>query len=682
MRIPVISQLSPPLDGVAPQRKRQLGVDSYVKRGDLVVRGVLAALGFAWLDLTLAGAALAQPAPAVPGLKTVAGPGAVDPELLRPLTPLDQFSVSARQPKGAPAAKPAAIAFDLTVTGLDKTGLAARFRALSSLRNAKSKAVNTAQIGARAREDVKTIESLLRSNGYYDGHADLTVTPAADGSGKVGVAIAVSPGDQYRLGQVQVTGPATRPPDLARQALPLKTGQPIIAPAVEAAEADVSLRLPEQGYPFAKVGERDVALDGATHTGDYTLPVDPGKRSSFGAVLVEGAPVMSQRHLQVIPRFKAGQLYDSRKVDDLRKALVATSLYNSVAVSKLDTGTVAPDGTEVVNLAVQGTAAKPHTLSGSVGYETGLGASVSAAWTDRNLFPPEGALTVVGLTGTQQQQLGVTFRRSNAGARDRSLQALVQYAHEELDAYKADTATVGFTVSRDSTPIWQKLWTYSAGVEAIVSSETGYDLNLAETVRRTYEVGALPLLVEYDRSDSLLNPTRGFRLLVRPSPEVSLGDGTQPYLKGIVQGTGYYPFTDSFVLAGRLEFGGLFGASAFDIAPSRRFYSGGGGSVRGYGYQQLGPKDPNSNPIGGSSQTEFSVEGRYRVGDLGVVGFLDGGQVYETSTPQFTNIRYGVGIGGRFYTNFGPLRLDIATPVARQAGESIVSLYISIGQAF
>ncbi len=606
----------------------------------------------------------------------------VDPELLRPLTPLDQFTPAAQSPAGGPAPQPAPVRYRLEVTGLDKVALKARFLGLSSLKNSKTKAVSTAQIAARAREDVKTAESLMRSEGYYDGRADLTITPAANASGEVEVVIAATPGGRYSLGQVAVNGPPTRPPGLARRALTLRSGEPIVAPEVEAAEANVTLRLPEAGYPFVKLGQRDVLLDSEKQTGDYALPVDPGKRSSFGHVLVEGAPVLSQRHLQVIPRFKAGQLYDARKVDDLRKALVATSLYNSVAVTNLDTGVAAADGTEVVDLQVRGAKAKPRSLSAALGYDTGLGASLSAAWTNRNLFPDEGALTVQGVGGTQQQQLGVTFVRSNAGLRDLSLQALAQYSHENLDAYNANTATLGFTLSRNSTPIWQKRWTYSAGVQAIVSSESGYDLNLGQTVRRTYEVGVLPLLLQYDHSDSLLDPTRGFRLIARASPALSVGDGTRPYLKGIVEGTGYYPIAAHFVLAGRLQVTGLYGASASDIAPSQRVYAGGGGSVRGFGYQELGPKDPNNGPIGGASSTEFSVEGRYRFGNLGLVGFLDGGQVYETASPRFSDIRYGVGVGARFYTNFGPLRLDIATPIARQPGESVVSVYLSIGQAF
>jgi translocation and assembly module TamA len=118
------------------------------------------------------------------------------------------------------------------------------------------------------------------------------------------------------------------------------------------------------------------------------------------------------------------------------------------------------------------------------------------------------------------------------------------------------------------------------------------------------------------------------------------------------------------------------------VAPSRRLYSGGGGSVRGYGYQQLGPKDANGDPLGGRSQVEFAGEVRYRFGDFGIVPFFDAGQVYEGLAPKFSDLRYGVGIGARYYTNFGPMRIDLATPIGRRPGEARLALYISIGQAF
>jgi translocation and assembly module TamA len=135
-------------------------------------------------------------------------------------------------------------------------------------------------------------------------------------------------------------------------------------------------------------------------------------------------------------------------------------------------------------------------------------------------------------------------------------------------------------------------------------------------------------------------------------------------------------------LGARARLGTIFGASRDQIAPSRRFYAGGGGSVRGFGYQELGPRDAKNVPLGGRGLSEFSIEGRYRFGDYGVVGFVDAGQVTERQYPDFSDMRVGVGVGGRVYTSFGPVRADIATPLGRRPGEALITVYVSIGQAF
>ncbi len=156
----------------------------------------------------------------------------------------------------------------------------------------------------------------------------------------------------------------------------------------------------------------------------------------------------------------------------------------------------------------------------------------------------------------------------------------------------------------------------------------------------------------------------------------------RPYARTMIDASGYYPIGDSLVIAGRARAGSIFGIARDDLAPSRRYYGGGGGSVRGYGYQRLGPFGPNGDPVGGRSVNEFALEARYRFGNFGVVPFVDAGNSYASVFPQLTDLRFGAGIGGRYYTNFGPLRIDIATPLNKRKGDSLIALYISIGQAF
>jgi translocation and assembly module TamA len=156
-------------------------------------------------------------------------------------------------------------------------------------------------------------------------------------------------------------------------------------------------------------------------------------------------------------------------------------------------------------------------------------------------------------------------------------------------------------------------------------------------------------------------------------------------LKAQIEGTGYLPFGD-LVLAGRLHMGSIVGANRGRIAPNRRFYAGGGGSVRGFNFQGVGPRDADGAPTGGNSVTEAAIEGRYRFqafgNDLGVVAFVDAGDVDPGTTPRFDNLRVGVGVGVRYFTSFGPVRIDVAMPINRQEFDPKVAFYVSIGQAF
>uniref|UniRef100_UPI0015757577 autotransporter assembly complex protein TamA n=1 Tax=Sphingomonas bacterium TaxID=1895847 RepID=UPI0015757577 len=632
-----------------------------------------------------ASAPAATPAPASTAPSDTLPPtGPGDPQLAQPLTPLASFDTAPLETaadvrdKNAPR-----IRYDTRIEGLDKVNLKSSWQALSALRGGHGKADNATQVTARAREDEALAVRLMKSLGYYDGTATSVVAqvPAGERS-TLAVTVTAVPGTLYRLGKVTVnTGPTT-PPDLVRRELPLATGDPIDALRVQGSEANVSLTLPQQGYPFVKVGDRDILLDERAFTGDYTLPVDTGPRSSFGRIATTGDDVFGLPHLDVFPRFREGQLYDSRLRDDLRDALVATGLFSSISVEPQRTGVIEPDGTERIDLLVRQAIGPEHALAGQAGYATGQGFSLTGSYTDRNRFPEEGALILTGIAGSQEQGASANFRRSNAGRRDRTFSALVSVDHTNYDAFNAFTATVSARWSYVSTPIWQKRITYYYGGEIAGTNESVYDFGLGDRTRRNYLIAALPAQVQFDTSDNLLNPSRGYRIALTGSPETSVQGSVSPYARLQLDGSYYRSVSSSLVLAGRLRVASILGIARDDLAPSRRYYGGGGGSVRGYGYQRLGPFDPQGNPVGGRSLDEFSIEARYRFGNFGIVPFLDGGNAYESSRPKFSSPRFGAGIGGRFYTNFAPFRIDVATPLNPRPGDGKIALYISIGQAF
>lgn len=621
-----------------------------------------------------------------------------DPEIDDPLVPLENFDVErfdeSEYTEAAENLDDAELRYEYRLEGLESLSdksdvrpvnaddIRGRFSELSALETGDGKAVNGAMISARMREDQQLLVDIMSGQGYFDATVNGNLELPAQKGDIVTVILQVTPGQRYDFASIMFEAGPVEPEDLISKNFVPKIGEPIVAERVLAAEANLAVALPQEGYPFVDIGQRDILLDPETATGDYTLPVNTGPRSSFGEIVTTGTTAFDADHVGVIARFEKGELYDSRKVDDLRKALVSTGLFSIVSVKPSPSGEAGPDGTEYATINVEQEAGPPRTIAGSAGYGTGQGIRVEGSWTHRNLFPPEGALIASAVAGTQEQGASVTFRRSNAGRRDRTVEFGLSALRSDLDAYEALTGRLGGRISYNSTPIWQKRFTYSYGFEVLGTNEEDFNFSTGERDSRTYYVAALPGEVTFDTTDSLLNPTEGFRISAKLSPEASLGSGTQFYGRGQVEATTYYGIGSSFVLAGRARIGSIAGADRADIAPSRRFYAGGGGSVRGFGYQELGPKDIDDDPIGGRSLIEAAAEVRYRFGDYGVVGFVDAGQVYTSSTPGFDNMRFGVGIGGRFYTNFGPLRLDVATPINRQPGESRVSVYISIGQAF
>lgn len=550
-----------------------------------------------------------------------------------------------------------------------------RFDALSVLRQGEGKPANAAQLARRARDDAQLLDTILRAQGYFD--ADVTTDISAR-DGRLVVTLTTDPGPIYRFGSVTAPGLGSA----AGGGLAIKPSDAVNADTVIAAEQDIRLKLLNQGYPFAKVTEPDIVVDHETREATLSLSVDPGGKRDFGAIRVTNADApFGPRHVQTIARFRPGQTYDQSLVDDLKRAIIATGLASTVRVEPLESS--AP-GT--VDMATTIEPAPPRTVAGEIGYGTGEGFKVQASWQHRNLIRPEGAITFRGIAGTQEQSLGALLRMSNFRRRDQVLNASVVGAHERRAAYTATSFEIGANIERQTNIIWQKLWTYSLGFELLASDERDLDASRGVTQRNTYLIGALPATLGYDGSDDLLDPTRGFRLSARVSPELSFRGRAFGYVRTQIDGSAYYPVNDQLVIAGRARVGATVGAAREDIAPSRRYYAGGGGSVRGFGYQEIGARNALNQPVGGRSLAEFSLEARVRLpvfgGNFGLVPFVDAGNVYTASFPTFSGLRIGAGLGLRYYSTFGPIRIDVGTPLARRPGESPIAVQVSLGQAF
>ncbi len=594
-------------------------------------------------------------------------------------------SIEATTGGSAATSVDADVRYTVDVEGLAPLGLQDQFRGLSSLWTKRGSPANLAQINRRTVEDRDLVEQLLRSAGYYGGTTAATITAPVRNGDPVKVVLTATPGERYTFDAITFDTPDGAARTRAEAALGLKIGDPVDAVRVSAATTALPLKLAEAGYPFPKVGEPGITVDHATHTAQLVIAVDAGPRGLFGqARFGDDTRQFSDQHLALLARRKRGDVYDAADIEDLRRALIQTGLFGAVTIKPTASGAPNPDGSQYVDLVVTTETAPLRTVATTLGYSTGQGVRAEASWQHRNLLKPEGALTVRGVAAEREQLLGVELRRRNFRKRDQTLVLHTEASSEAKDAYSATSLDFSAAIERETNIIWQKKWTYSLGVELLATRQR--DRSAPNDPNNVFLIAALPANLTYDGSNDLLDPTRGFRLTGRASPEFSLQGGTTlAYAKLQVEGSVYQPF-GNVVLAARVHLGAIAGASRGRIAPSRRFYAGGGGSVRGFGYQAVGPQDADGAPLGGNSITEASFEARFRFqafgNDIGLVPFVDVGQVYTSTLPRFDSLRVGAGLGLRYYTSFGPIRVDLATPVTKGPRDPRLAFYVSIGQAF
>jgi translocation and assembly module TamA len=578
-----------------------------------------------------------------------------------------------------------------------------RFRDLSTLRELDDGEESAPQVAARARADEELLDNILRTYGYYDGDVVRQLSGGRrtrengdadtdDIANEPSVRFDILPGVQYRFGRIDLGALPTLPePDGSRliSAFGIQPGDPLYADRIIEREIELRVALGESGYPFALVGDPDLLIDHARSEGDLTLDVQPGGKYVFGEVVSGDPRFLSGRHLGRIARFDEGDVFQQSLETDLRRAIIATGLVSSVTVTPRETRPPVGGQPGEVALDVDFERAPLRTIAGAIGYGTEDGFKLEGRWEHRNLFPPEGALRLRGILGTREALASIGVRRNNFKGRDQVLN--VDLFASDITTQAVDSRGFGLrgTFEKVSNLLFQKPLSWQLGGELIYTDERNRNVRIAPggpLPRRAFLIGGVFGSVTLDASDDLLDPTSGYRATLFLAPEVSRSEGTETFYLRAQGDASYYQSLGTTVLAGRVRAATIQGAEANDIAPSRRLYAGGGASVRGYGFQGVGPRDAVGNPTGGASLVEFSLEARVETplfdGAIEVVPFIDAGSVGRRSTPDFADIRFGAGIGIRYKTTFGPIRVDVATPINPTPFDSPVVVYVSLGQAF
>lgn len=556
-----------------------------------------------------------------------------------------------------------------------------------------------AQARRRAEAAAKSARSVMRSLGFYDAEIRAEVIESKAEARAVNediestvrkppqAVLYVKKGQQFTYGDLKIDykdGPPVNA-DVIMEELLLDIGQPALAARVVATELRLTNTLHAEGYPDAKALPRTAIVDHATKQMNVTYSLQTGRRTRFGSIEQTGSAYLTKGFPKMIAPFENGELYSAKKINRLAARVTGTGVFDSATATLAEGGTENADGTITRNVILNVEQGAINTVSGEIGFSTSDGSGVDATYERRNFIGFAQTLQLNARLKTNEIGVGAAYNIPYAWREDRELDMSADIARLDTEAFTGERVLTNALITQKFSRKFRL--GLGLGLEASRFDQEGVDTT-------AYLVEGLARAV-YDTRDNLLNPVKGFNIEAAIIPTYNFGDEDGSFGTLTLGGSTYKRVSDKFILAGRVGTGTIVSKDFSTVPRNRRFYAGGGGSVRGYEYQSISPRivttsvnedgetETDIERIGGRTLIDGSAEVRYKGdGPIGYVGFIDAGTVSRAQASGLDDIRVGAGVGVRYYTAFAPLRADVAIPLNPQSGDADFQIYISIGQAF
>lgn len=614
-----------------------------------------------------------------------------------------------------PKPDPKILPYELTFELGDADDLKTPLRDASGLYRLQSDAPADGDVLVRrAKADITAVMDAEWGAGYYNAAPSIEVAgvPITLSTGENGLAAAqraaegyrnralvpvkiiANPGPQFTFREIHVVDAQTGAPfsaiELPRRVIKLEPGEPAKAADILAAEARIVDEFRSQARPFARVVKRNPVVFHDSHVMDVTIAVERGPVAGIGDITLSGLKELDPRVVRSFIYTERGTPYSPQELRDMRKSITRVEAVSGVRIregKKLDAEGNLP-------LDIELTERKKHVIGGAASYSTIDGPAISTYWANRNLFGGGERLRLDAALFFAQRGTSAglpdfsRFSWDDLGGRVKAsfLKPALKGSRNDFlfDATVAREATEGYLANyANATAALRHRWSDTISAQIGLEFEKGHTTD--ELGKVDYTLVGIPVSATYDSTDSDLDPTKGWRITAGVTPYPTFLGSSVGFVASQASASTYWSLDEEsrYILAGRVGFGSIVGAELEDIPANRRFFAGGGGSVRGYRYRSLGPQF-DGEPIGGRSLLEASVEARIHITDtIGVVPFLDAGTAFDKSYPDFdSSIKLAAGLGLRYYTGIGPIRVDVAIPINPGHGDPSYALYFGIGQAF
>jgi translocation and assembly module TamA len=537
----------------------------------------------------------------------------------------------------------------------------------------------------RALNDVERLNAVAIYNGYYDCH----IEPSISDQAVLDVDFAINLGGRFSFGILTIdwNDQDVVLEDLARQGqdqvqlakgpsptdVPsFRSGNPATGKAILDIDTNLIKALRTRAFAFAKIVSKTVRADRSTEQVDIALVIQTGPITRFGPTQIVGNHNVKPAVFEANQEWKEGDLYSPAPLEATESSLQHSGLFQSVQVEEAKE--LGNDWSLPITINVA--ESKPRTIGAGLSYTTTYGAGLSAEWEHRNIDDLGRKLSTNIELWQKMRTASLTYTLPTLGQRDRRFFWVLEYDHQHYLPFSSSAYKLSPLVDRQLTP--RTDFVYGICFERLES--TGI------IGHRLYHLVKIPLQLKWSNANSPLDPTRGFVVNVHVTPSYQV---LEPHYRYFIHASSLSAYRsiadDRITFAARLGIGNIFGAGKNTIPLPDRFFGGSQNSLRGYKTGSVSPLNAHHEPVGGRSILTGSLEVRTRTKGLGWVAFYDAGNVYRSMLPeaQRQTVLQSVGLGARYSTPIGPLRLDIAFPLQRRKHiDPMYQIYFSIGQAF
>jgi len=567
-------------------------------------------------------------------------------------------------------------AYEVEFKGIEDPKILETIKSVSQLEKLKDTPPATASgLQRRAISDIENIIHALHSLAYYNAKVDYEIVNEG-----AAVLVKIVPGPQYPLAEFTIRyfhGDAEIMPEggaISLKDLKVIIGDPALPETIITAEDIILDQLNLRGYAYPTIRKREAVADQSKNVILVYVEVETGPLTYFGPLKISGLSRVKEGFIYKKLRWQEGDLYDPHKLEKTQEALEMAGLFRSINFNQ---GTEPLDG-NLVPIDLNVLEGKQRSIGYGLNYTTQLGPGITGEWEDRNMFGLGEKLSIRGDIWAKMQVGAFTYLIPDYKIQNQNLIYQIDYEHEHTKAFTEKSLSLSATIERK----WSEQLRFSYGLMYKLLRSTRSENN------GTFDLIKTPLQFRWSNTDSLLDPTSGVSVLMRIIPSFQILAPRFVYSINSLTTSFYMPLTADkrHVFASKIMLGSIFGSSEHTIPPPERFYAGSENALRGYRFLTVSPIERRHHkPIGGRSLFVYSLELRSRIGEnFGLVTFYEIGNVCASYYPNIEkNLLQSAGVGLRYHTPVGPLRLDVAFPLNRRKHiDSLFEVYFSIGQSF